>query len=192
METHILHNLMRFDYAKLFGNLFNEWLASGDSATNVNSLSGESDDVDPTSLSQFVDVGRKEKHEQQERLVSIVFDEGAVDPERPVTYSTDLFSGEEAKKILTRVRSDMECFGSNLRRKSITESDVKNSIRGLLAAGLMDEGKRATLAEFLENSTVVTEVASVLNMRMASLDTLAWPSEGPTVEMRCYLNRKYR
>ena len=61
METHIRHNLMRFDYAKLFGN---EWLASGDSATNVNSLSGESDDVDPTSLSQFVDVGRKEKHEQ--------------------------------------------------------------------------------------------------------------------------------
>ena len=192
METHIRHNLMRFECAKLFGNLFNEWLASGDSATNVNSLSGESDDADPTTLSQFVDVGRKEKHEQQERLTSIVFDEAAVDPERLVAYLTDLFSGEEAEKILKSVRSAVEFFGSDLRRKLILDSDVKNAIRGLLAAGLMDEGKRATLAEFLENSTVITEVASVLNMRMASLDTWAWPSEGLTIEMRRHLNGKYR
>jgi hypothetical protein len=32
LETHIQHTKMRFESAKLFGNLFNEWLASGDSS----------------------------------------------------------------------------------------------------------------------------------------------------------------
>ena len=54
---------------------------------------------------------------------------------------------------------------------SIQNTDVSNTIRSLLASGLMDEGKRATLAEFLENDTVIDEVTSVLNMRMASLDS---------------------
>ncbi|KAG6881077.1 hypothetical protein C0993_002929, partial [Termitomyces sp. T159_Od127] len=31
LEAHIRHSLMRFDGAKLFGSLFNEWIASGDS-----------------------------------------------------------------------------------------------------------------------------------------------------------------
>ena len=62
-------------------------------------------------------------------------------------------------------------------------------IPSIVSWQLMDEDKRATLTEFLENSTVVAEVASVLNTRMASLDTWAWPSEGLTVEMRRHLKK---
>src|SRR6266542_2991954 len=32
LEQHIRHTIMRFDAARLFGMLFNEWLASGDSS----------------------------------------------------------------------------------------------------------------------------------------------------------------
>ncbi|KAF8890697.1 hypothetical protein BD779DRAFT_243141 [Infundibulicybe gibba] len=36
LETFIRHSSLRFDCAKLFGTLFNEWLSSGDSSTTDN------------------------------------------------------------------------------------------------------------------------------------------------------------
>ena len=75
---------------------------------------------------------------------------------------------------------------------STTTGDVKNAIQGLLASGLMNEDKRTTLKAFEENPTVLDEVASVLNMRMASLDSWSWPKEGIVVEFRRHLNGKYR
>jgi hypothetical protein len=139
-----------------------------------------------------VDVGRKEKHEQMDRLKSIIFDEKSVDTEALKSYMSDLFSEELAASELRRLRDDLHIFGNFLKRQSITTADVCNAIRGLLASGLMDEGKRATLAEFLNNNVVINEVTSVLNMRMASLDTWSWPAEGLVVEMRRHLNGKYR
>lgn len=192
LDTHIRHSLMRFDCAKLFGNLFNEWLASGDSSTAVTSGDGGSDDGVSTVSSEFVDVGRKEKHDQLDRLTSIIFEEKTIDTEKLTSYMADLFSGKEAAKTLESLRTNMGHFGERIRRQTLSASDVENAIRGLLASGLMDEDKRATLAEFLDNATVVDEVASVLNMRMASLDTWTWPAEGVTVEMRRHLNGKYR
>lgn len=56
----------------------------------------------------------------------------------------------------------------------------------------MDEGRRTTLKAFLENPTVLDEVASVLNMRMASIESWKWPAEGILVEFRRHLNGKYR
>lgn len=161
---------MRFDGARLFGNLFNEWLASGDSSTTV--TNGTSSDEESASISsdEFVDVGRKELHEQKDRLTSIIFDEKPIDTDALKSYLSDLFSGEEAAKELKSMREDLTSFGNGLKRTTITTNDVVYAIRGL-ASGLMDEGKRATLAEFLNNDTVVNEVTSVLNMRMASLDT---------------------
>lgn len=190
LETHIRHSSMRFDCAKLFGNLFNEWLASGDSSTTV--AEPTTSDAASTTSSEFVDVGRKEMHDQQDRLMSIIFDEKPIDTTALLSYMEELFSGEDASKALATLRKGLNTFGSQLRTQTITESDVKNAIRGLLASGLMDEGKRATLKEFLENGIVVTEVTSVLNMRMASLDTWSWPAGGMVVEMRRHLNGKYR
>jgi hypothetical protein len=192
LETHIRHSSMRFDGASLFGNLFNEWLASGDSSTAVVDSPRSDDEAMSISSDEFVDVGRKEKHEQMDRLKSIIFDEKSVDTEALKSYMSDLFSEELAASELRRLRDDLHIFGNFLKRQSITTADVCNAIRGLLASGLMDEGKRATLAEFLNNNVVINEVTSVLNMRMASLDTWSWPAEGLVVEMRRHLNGKYR
>jgi hypothetical protein len=192
LETHIKHSSMRFDGASLFGNLFNEWLASGDSSTAVASDPSTDEEGMSISSDEFVDVGRKDLHEQKDRLTSIIFDEKPIDTDALKSYLSDLFSGDEAQKELKTLRKDLVSFGTELKRKHITAYDVENTIRGLLASGLMDEGKRATLAEFLENETVVEEVTSVLNMRMASLDTWSWPAEGIVIEMRRHLNGKYR
>ena len=107
------------------------------------------------------------------------------------SYSNALFSGEAVKE-LEYLRRNLDAFGKDLRRQTITDHDVHNSIQGLLTDGLMDEGKRATMSEFLDNSTIISEVASVLNMRMAGLDTWSWPAEGILVHFRRHLNGKYR
>ncbi|KAG5636630.1 hypothetical protein H0H81_007371 [Sphagnurus paluster] len=155
LETHIRHSLMRFDCAKLFGSLFNEWLSS-----------------------------RATGDAQSTRPPHLIFDEKHIDTAALESYLAKLFSGDEASKALGTLRKDLERFGSELKRKTISPTNVQDSIHGLSASGLMDEGKRATLAEFLENATVVEEVASVLNMDMASLESWSWPAEGLAIEMR--------
>ncbi|KAG5643115.1 hypothetical protein DXG03_001541 [Asterophora parasitica] len=188
LETHIRHSLMRFDCAKLFGNLLDEWIASGDSST----VSTPSDHLESTLSSDFVKVGRQEMHDQLDRLNSIIFDEKIIDIDALESYLTVLFSGDEASEALENLRKELHDFGISLRRQTILETDVENAIRSLLASGLMHEGKRATLSEFLENDVVIREVVSVLNMRMASLESWSWPADGIVVEMRRHLNGKYR
>ncbi|CAA7262123.1 unnamed protein product [Cyclocybe aegerita] len=194
LEDHIRHNLMRFDSAKLFGRLFNEWLASGDSSAVAYQPGGEDGEVDGSSQSSFdvADVGRKEMHEQKEKLVSIIFEDHPVDVEELKRYLEGLFKGEEAARSLEKLRKELKDFGYWFKRKEITKVDVTNAIKGLHASGLMDEEKRTTLKAFEENPTVLDEVTSVLNMRMANIKTWAWPKEGILVEFRRHLNGKYR
>ncbi|KDR74024.1 hypothetical protein GALMADRAFT_141768 [Galerina marginata CBS 339.88] len=197
LEEHIRHTIMRFDSAKLFGNLFNEWLASGDSvalayqAGPADAGEDNASDSDGTG-SEFVEVGRKEMYEQKEKLMSIVFEDHPVDVDELNAYLEDIFSSEEATKSLEKLRTELKTFGYWLQRRPLTVREVKNAIHGLLTSGLMDEEKRTTLKAFQENPTVLQEVASVLNMRMASIESWAWPKEGILVEFRRHLNGKYR
>ena len=193
LEEHIRHTVMRFDSAKLFGTLFNEWLASGDSvALAYQAGPGETDVASEAGSSDAVEVGRKEMFEQKEKLVSIIFEDYSIDVKELNAYLADLFSSEEATKALEKLRKELKDFSYWFQRNTITVNDVRNAIKGLLASGLMDEEKRTTLNAFEENSTVLDEVASVLNMRMASVDSWAWPEQGIQIEFRRHLNGKYR
>ncbi|KAF8970634.1 hypothetical protein BDZ97DRAFT_54533 [Flammula alnicola] len=201
LEEHIRHNVIRFDAAKLFGNLFNEWLTSGDSVALAYQAGVDDGDVDSdfgstgesdTKGADYVEVGRKEMYEQKEKLQSIIFEDHPVDVAKLIAYLEGLFESEEGAKALEKLRKDLKDFSYWLQRKVITAFDVKNAIKGLLASGLMDEEKRTTLKAFEENPTVLDEVASVLSMRMASIDSWAWSKEGILVEFRRHLNGKYR
>lgn len=188
LEAHIRHTLLRFDCAKLFGSLFNEWLASGDSSTIPYQAGSETDDGG----SEFVEVGRKEMHDQKEKLISIIFDEHPVDTQALKNYLERLFSSEDATIALERLRKETRDIGLYLQRQPISTQTVVNAINGILASGLMDEEKRTTLKSFLENPVVLDEIATVLAMRLASFDTWSWGPEGIPVEMRRHLNGKYR
>ena len=175
----------------MFGDLFNEWLASGDSvALAYQAGADDNNDLpdiasDGTS-SDFVEVGRKELYEL--KFQSIIFEDHPIDTEKLKEYLKGLFGSEEGAKALKKLRKEIKLFSKYLQRAAITTDDVKNAIKGLLASGLMSEGKRTTLKAFEENPTILDEVVSVLNMRMASLDSWSWPKEGIVVEFRRYLN----
>ena len=176
--------------------MFNEWLASGDSVALVHQAGADDDGLpdiaSDAASSDFVEVGRKELYEQKEKFQSIVFEDYPVNAEKLKAYLEGLFASEEGTKALEKLRKEIKSFNKHLQRAVITTEDVKNSIKGVLADGLMNEGKRTTMKAFEENPTVLDEVASVLNMRMASLDSWSWPKEGIVVEFRRHLNGKYR
>jgi hypothetical protein len=71
------------------------------------------------------------------------------------------FKSEEGTKALAKLRKEIKKFSKRLQREEITTDDVKNAIKGLLADGLMNEGKRTTLKAFEENPTVLDEVANL-------------------------------
>jgi hypothetical protein len=111
------------------------------------------DEIGPTTSDE--DDGRKERQEQKDRLASIIFDEKVINKEALQLYLTDLFSEEEAVKELEHLRRDLDAFGKNLRRQTITDDDVRNSIHGLLADGLMDEGESS--GQLWPNSSTMTQ-----------------------------------
>jgi hypothetical protein len=114
LEVHIRHSMTRFEFAKLFGGLFNEWLSSGDSVVPQESSSRES----PSN--EFVEVGRKEMYEQQERLKSIIFESKTINTEGLLTYLTDLFSDSSSFEVLESMRRGMKDFGEDLQSRVIS------------------------------------------------------------------------
>lgn len=177
----------RFDYAELFGNLFQEWLSSGDSALAAGVAQGG------RQTSDFVDIGRKEKHEQLERFTSFVFEEKLVDTAALRSYLDKTFSSKHAQKKLAEVREQLEELCNTIRTWTVTKYDVENAIDGFLSGnGSLSEDNIAALREFKQNDSVLTELASVLTMRLAGIDTWSWPVEGIPVQMRRHLNGKYR
>ncbi|KAF9526214.1 hypothetical protein CPB83DRAFT_496516 [Crepidotus variabilis] len=197
LEQHIQHIGMRFDAARLFGKLFNEWLESGDSSAVAYQgpsevPSGASDASVGTDASSFVEAGRKEMYEQKAKLQSIVFEDHPIETDKLKSYLEKLFESEESTKALEKLRKELKDFSYHFKRRKITTTDVKDTLNGLLATGLMDEEKRSTLKAFQDNATVLEEVASVLNMRMANIQSWSWPKDGMLVEFRRHLNGKYR
>ncbi|KAG5352104.1 hypothetical protein C0989_003829 [Termitomyces sp. Mn162] len=168
LEAHIRHSLMRFDGAKLFDS--------------------NSDKTD----GGVEKAGRQEMHDQLARLDSIIFEDAGVNIEALESYLHDLFSTEEATKAIRDLRASMKSLEDSLKKETFTTRKVEVIVQGVLASDLMDESKRKTLNEILSNPTVLEELASVLTMRMASLDAWSWPAEGITVEMRRHLSGKYR
>lgn len=188
LENHIKHNAARLEHSKLFGNLLNEWSASGDSATTVAPSASVGQNVENADLA-----GRKEMVEQKGKIQSYIFDDTLIDTGPLLSYLDELFSGKEATQALDKIREQFKTFGSHLQREKIGHYDVVNAINGLLATSSLAESKRLILKEFSESGEdVLDEVASVLSMSLASLDSWQWPAEGLEVEMRRHLNGKYR
>ncbi|KAF7301583.1 hypothetical protein MIND_00723800 [Mycena indigotica] len=190
LEAHIRHSITRFEFAKLFGGLFNEWLASGDSVTAKSSSLDASPATD-TTAEAFVEVGRKEMYEQQERFKSLIFQTKNIDTAALTDYLSALFVGPSIE-ILDKMREGMLEFAQELEKKTITADDMTWIIKSLLASDQMAESKRQTIREFAQNPTVLSEIATVMNMRLANLEAWTWPTQGAQVDMRRHLNGKYR
>ena len=134
-----------------------------------------------------------ERIEQRDRIQSLIFEPKHVDIPAIETYLASLFSSTpEATAALDVLRSRLQNFGDTLLREQIDEDQMPSLIRSLLSRDLLSAEKATILKGFLSNEIVLKEVASVLGMQLARLDTWEWPEEGVFVEMRRHLSGKYR
>ena len=188
LEQHLRRGGASFDYARLFGQLFTEWLQSADTSSPAQ----EGNDLEASD--SFEEIGRKELHEQRAEFEARVFDDShAPDATKLKEYMEELFSeNREASLTLKDVRESIRNFGKSFSTQRVSTHALKLTIDSLLQQDLLGNEKRATLQEFSRNDTILQEVASVLNMHLSRVGTWRWPEEGVAVEMRRALNGKYR
>ncbi|PYH48398.1 uncharacterized protein BP01DRAFT_146994 [Aspergillus saccharolyticus JOP 1030-1] len=180
---------LRHEHASFYSDLVTEWLGDleGEAASTAASA-GESS-------ASFEQVGRAEMHEQRAKWESLVFTEADIDATAIRKYLDDIFEAtNQTQQALKALRDRLRSFGTDFASKKtwFKAKDLTWISKSLLSSDLLTKEKTAVLKEFMRNPAVAQEVADVLNMRLSSLDTWTWPSEGIPVEMRRQLNGKYR
>ncbi|TVY73313.1 hypothetical protein LSUE1_G008324 [Lachnellula suecica] len=177
-----IHSL-KYEYASLYGRLVNEWLsASKDGASVEGGASG------------FENVGREEMHSQRAMWEEYVFKAKDTDTSAIKNYLDDLFKSTSIiKTAYQRLTDATKSFEAQMSiGDHFNDKTLGWVIKGLLRSDLVTDEKRKMLNDFLINKTVLSEVADVLNMRMASLDKWQWDPAGTPVEQRRQLNGRYR
>ncbi|EPS25227.1 hypothetical protein POX_c03631 [Penicillium oxalicum] len=192
-DLHFLE--LKHDHASFFSKLVTEWLSHLDDST----VSEKPEAGDSTSASSQIaseNVGRAEMHEQRAQWESLVFEaDSKVDEASIKAYLDKLFlKNALSRQALKELRENVQRFAAEMTTAGewLTVDDLRWVSKAVLKADQLTPAKTSILKEFMRNEDVLQEVADVLNMRLASLDTWSWGEEGIPVEMRRQLNGKYR
>ena len=184
LRRHLDMLSLKYQYASLYGELVTEWL-SGDTA-------GEPGDGADTEMGEaFEDVGDAMKIESRRAWEKVVFEPASVDVEGLQKYLADLFGvgaktgGKDAVfEALKQLRNQVDQFEATLARPNLfSEYNLRSTINGLLSSDLLSDEKRQVLRDFSGNATILGEIADVLNMRIAALDSWTWGA-GVNLEQR--------
>lgn len=180
---------LKYQYAHLYGELVTEWLSKEQAAAPP---------VDTEMTDGFEEISKKENVERDESRAAwenLVFQSFETDKAAIKTYLHTLFgkngTNKQAIKALTALRKSVETFESSLASTNqFNVHSLRWAINGLLSSDLLSDEKRGVLKDFLASTVVLGEVADVLNMRMAALDTWDWDSE-VSIEQRRHVNGNY-
>ncbi|KAJ5561658.1 reverse transcriptase [Penicillium sp. DV-2018c] len=196
LEKELRYLEIKHEHGAFYSKLITEWLSELDGGA---SSPGVDDETQPTdSHSSVENVGRAEMHEQRATWESIVFTAATHVNESAIqSYLNDLFTQTKlSQQALKDLRSSIQSFGTDLASQGdwLDRDSLKWVSEALLKTDLLSEEKTAILKEFMRNNEVAQEVADVLNLRIASLESWSWTGgvDGIPVSMRRQLNGKYR
>ncbi|KAK4127406.1 hypothetical protein N657DRAFT_565706 [Parathielavia appendiculata] len=181
IHSHLRAQTNKYDFASLYGKLVEEWTTSSNS--------------NPASTAKgacFVVVGREQMHQQRATWEEYVFKAKETDGNAIKAYLNDVFSSKEATRALKALRDRLKKFQEDWKSQvHFDHTKLKIVIKGMLRSDILTEAKRTTLRDFLGNNVVLSEIASVLNMRMSTIANWKW--DAPLiVEQRRNLNGRYR
>jgi hypothetical protein len=178
---------LKYQYADLYGKLVTEWLSS--------EKKGGSSDNDVEMTESFEEVPGAKKLEARTEWERSVFEPANIDVDAVKDYLGKLFGQNGRKKYVDKafkvMKEKVVLFeGTMASSGQFNSHSLRWVIQGLLSSDLLTNEKRAVLKDFLNNDIILAEIADVLNMRMAALDTWAWGTHVP-VEQRRKLNGSY-
>lgn len=170
----------RYDFASLYGKLVNEWISAS-----------KDQEQGPTAAS--VSVGRDEARVQRATWEEYVFAPKTTDKDAIKAYLSTIFEAEEdVKDQLSELRKELKRFQDNWSVNPHFDVDsLTTTINGMLRSDILTDVKRTTLKDFVGNDTVLSEIADVLNVRMATRKTWSWESD-LVIDQRRQLNGRYR
>lgn len=182
LEASLLRHLEiqshKYQYATLYGELVTEWLASDQKTKASNGKDGHSDDA------EMVDVGSAAKLKSREEWENKVFEPASVDVEVLRRYLDHLFgssgtAGDETVKqkrlALKQLRESIDTFEAKMSEpRQFNHGNLKWAIDGLMASDLLSNEQREVLKDFRSNGVILSEIADVLNMRIAAIDSWSW------------------
>lgn len=191
LRDHLDMMSLKYQYASLYGQLVTEW------------LSGEEDDESSTSGDvemgeAFEDVGNAKKLESRMEWEKTVFNPAHINVSALKNYLNRLFGvgskdqdKEKVGKSLKQLKASVERFESQLARPGqFTNESLRWVINGLLSSDLLSEEKRQVLKDFIGSPVILAEIADVLNMRIAALDSWTWGT-GVLLEQRRKISGVY-
>lgn len=197
LERELRYLEIKHEHGEFYSQLVTEWLSELDGGSA--STAGVTSETKPTeSDPSFESVGRAEMHEQRATWESLVFTPAThVNEDAIQSYLDDLFTQTKlSRQALKDLRTSIQSFGTNLASKGewLDVHELKWVSSALLKSDLLSDEKTAILKEFMRNNEVAQEVADVLNLRIASLESWSWTggAYGIPVSMRRQLNGKYR
>ncbi|RDW80408.1 hypothetical protein BP5796_05106 [Coleophoma crateriformis] len=182
---------LKYQYATLYGQLVTEWL-SQEKETLHNTDTGADMMEGYESVSKLEN---KERDESRAIWETLVFSPLDTDQMAITTYLRNLFGRNGANK---EISTALEGIRAKVRHAEMTianpdqftDATLRWTIDGLLSSDLLTDEKRGVLKDFLKNPVILNEVADVLNMRIAALDTWSWDSE-VAIEQRRHVNGNY-
>ena len=199
-EKSLLHQLdtqsLKYAYASLYGQLVMEWLSSDKGAeAEIAGGPGAEEDVEMTG--GFEDVDNARKLESRANWEKMVFHPADVHTSKLEEYLENVFAvkgwkrNSGAVKALEELRRSVAGHANMMSNTSqFTPSSLRITMQGLLMSDLLSDERRGVLMGFLGNNVILSEVADVLNMRMAAFDTWSWGS-GISVEQKRQINGTY-
>ena len=157
------------DLGHLYARLVTEWMT-----TSSNETADSEEDA-----FEVVDRQRERLKELCDKFEKVVFEPLEVDEVEIDLHLVQLFQsdeGEEGAKPLKELRRTVGNFCDRLfgRKSPFDENTLHWCINGLLAEDLLSNEKQDILREFLDNSTVLREMADVLNMRFSNIESWDW------------------
>lgn len=173
----------KYEFASLYGNLVDEWTSVAD----------DHDDQDQG----FEPVGREDMHQQRATWEAYVFHPKHTDGAAIKAYLEHIFTSgskdvKRAYDALVQSVKDFQQSGIGSQGGVHFDQDtVSTCIKGMLRSDVLSDAKRASLRDFLGNPVVLTEIADVLNMRLAARSSWSWGA-AQVVEQRRNLNGRYR
>lgn len=198
-EENLLRHLevetLRYAYASLYGQLVTEWLSASGSGNEK--TPGSTEDVEMSEVFESVDSAKKLASRME--WEKNVFEPAHIDVGRLNNYLLGLFglSGGKAKekkavsKALTVLRDAITTFETGMAAAVFGTTSLDWVINSLLASDRLSDEKREVLLDFKKNPIILAEIADVLNMRLAALDSWSWGAGGVPVEQRRKVSGTY-
>ena len=182
---HLTVQSLKYRYATLYGQVVTEWLSSERSPKTA------SEKVETSDMSEV------RKLESRAEWEKSVFEPFVVNTSALRAYLAGLFGTdggtekEDISKAFKALKVSVEQFEAEMAKpRQLSKETLKWTIKGLISSDLLSDEKCAVLNDFLSNAAVLSEIADVLNMRMAALHDWSW-GEQVLVEQRRRINGTY-